>query len=37
MWVRVRRAWSMPGVIPAGNEPGGCLQTFGDCREVIIN
>ena len=19
--------------IPAGNEPSGCLQTFGDCRE----
>ena len=22
--------------IPAGNEPSGCLQTFGDCREGQI-
>ena len=22
--------------IPAGNGPGGCLQTFGDCREGQI-
>ena len=21
--------------IPASNEPSGCLQTFGDCREVF--
>ena len=29
------RLWSLP-VIPASNEPSGCLQTFGDCREGQI-
>ena len=24
------------GFIPASNEPSGCLQTFGDCREGQI-
>jgi len=26
----------LPLLIPANNEPSGCLQTFGDCREGQI-
>ncbi len=25
-----------PDLIPASNEPSGCLQTFGDCRDASL-